>query len=56
MYRHRCRCKDNIIMDVRNRVGSCELDTSGSGQGPVAGSCELGNEHLHFIKGGEFLD
>jgi hypothetical protein len=27
-----------------------------SGQGPVAGSSENGNEHLGSIKGGEFLD
>jgi hypothetical protein len=34
----------------------CGLDTSGSGQGPVVGSCEHINEHLCSIKGGEFLD
>jgi hypothetical protein len=33
-------------------MGSCELDSSGSGEGPVAGSCECGNEHLASIKGG----
>jgi hypothetical protein len=32
------------------------LDSSGSGQGPVAGSCEHGNEPSGFIKGREFLD
>jgi hypothetical protein len=35
-------------------MGRCGLDTSGSGYGPVAGSCEHGNEPLRFIK--EFLD
>jgi len=37
-------------------VGRCKLDTAGSGQGPVAGSCEHGNEPSGFIKGREFLD
>jgi hypothetical protein len=32
-------------------VGSC-----GTGQSPVAGSCEAGNEVSSFIKDGEFLD
>jgi hypothetical protein len=31
-------------MDVRESVGRCELDSSGSGQGPVVGSYEHGNE------------
>jgi hypothetical protein len=34
----------------------CELDSSGSGQGPMAGSCEHDNEPSGSIKGGEFLD
>jgi hypothetical protein len=33
----------------------CGLDESGSGMGPVAGSCEHGNEASGYIKG-EFLD
>jgi hypothetical protein len=37
-------------------VGSGGLDSSGSGQGPVAGPCENGNESSGSIKGGEFLD
>jgi hypothetical protein len=37
-------------------VGSCGLDTSVSGQGPMAGSCEHGNEHWGSITGGEFFD
>jgi hypothetical protein len=37
-------------------VERCGLDSSGSGQGPLAGSCELGNELLGFIKGRERLD
>jgi hypothetical protein len=32
------------------------MDSTGSGQGPVAGSCKYGNELLGSIKCGEFLD
>jgi hypothetical protein len=35
-------------------VGRCKLDSSGLGQGAVAGSCEQGNETSVSIKGGEF--
>jgi hypothetical protein len=37
-------------------VGGCGLDSSGSRQEPVAGSCEHGTEPSGSIKGGEFLD
>jgi hypothetical protein len=37
-------------------VGRCGLDSFGSGQGPIAGCCEHGNELPGSIKGGEFLD
>jgi hypothetical protein len=37
-------------------VGRCGLDSSGSEQGPVAGSCEHGNEPSGSVKVGEFLD
>jgi hypothetical protein len=37
-------------------VGRCELDSSGLGYEPVAGSCEYGYEPLGSIKGGEFDD
>jgi hypothetical protein len=37
-------------------VGGCGLDSSSSGQGPVAGPCEHGNEPLCSVKGGEYLD
>jgi hypothetical protein len=36
-------------------VGRCELDASGSGQGPVVGSCEHGNRSSGSMKD-EFLD
>jgi len=32
------------------------LDAYGSGQGPLAGTCEHGNEPSGSIQGGEFLD
>jgi hypothetical protein len=31
------------------------LDSTGVGQGPVAGCCEYGNGHLRFIKQGGLL-
>jgi hypothetical protein len=36
-------------------AGRYGLDSSSSGQRPVAGSCEHGNEPLGSITGGEFL-
>jgi hypothetical protein len=38
-----------------NMVRRCELDESGSGQGPVAGSCEYSNELSGSIKERKFL-
>jgi hypothetical protein len=37
-------------------VGRCGLALSGSGEGPVSGCCEHGNEPSGCIKGGEYLD
>jgi hypothetical protein len=37
-------------------VGICGLDLSGSGKGPMAGTCEHGNVPSGSIKGGEFLE
>jgi len=37
-------------------LGRCGLDSSGSGYGPVAGSCEHDNQPSGSIKGREFLD
>jgi hypothetical protein len=47
-----------IILEriLGNRVERFGLDTSGSGQGPVVGSCEHSNEPSVSIKGREFLD
>jgi hypothetical protein len=55
--RPRRRWEDNIKIAVRGNVaGRCGLDSSGSGQGPVAGSCEHSNGHSDSIKIGEFLE
>jgi hypothetical protein len=33
-------------MDLKGDwLGGCGLDSTGSGQGPVAGCCECGDEH-----------
>jgi hypothetical protein len=43
--RPRCRWEDGIRMDLREiGLGGCGLDLTGSGQGPVAGCCECGDE------------
>jgi hypothetical protein len=39
----------------KNRVRTCELDSSGSGQGSVMGFCEHGNRLSGRIKGWECL-
>jgi len=39
-----------------NGVERCGMNAFGSGQGPVAGSCEHGNESSDSIKGREFFD
>jgi len=54
LWRSRCRWADNIRMDLTESVGSCGLDSSDSEQGPVAGSCEQGNETSGTIKGRKF--
>jgi hypothetical protein len=42
-------------MDLKRvGVGGCELDSSDSCQGPVAGCSEHGNEPLDSTKDGEF--
>jgi hypothetical protein len=37
-------------------VRTCELDSSGSGCGPAAGSCEHGNELPVSVTSGELFD
>jgi hypothetical protein len=39
-----------------NRAGGFGLDSSSSGWGLMAGSCEHGNEPSGSMKGGEYLD
>jgi hypothetical protein len=52
--RLRCRWEENIGMNLRE-IGMHGLDSCGSGQGPVAGSCEHGNEPSSPIKADIFL-
>jgi hypothetical protein len=41
----RRRWEDGIRMDLGEiGLGGCGLDSTGSGQGPVAGCCECGDE------------
>jgi hypothetical protein len=42
----RCRWEDVIRMDIREigLVCVCGLDSTGFGQGPMAGCCECGDE------------
>jgi hypothetical protein len=43
--RPRCRWEDGIRMDLREiGLGGCGLDSTGSGQRPVAGCGECSNE------------
>jgi hypothetical protein len=43
--RPRRRWEDGIRMDLRKiGLGGCGLDSTASGQGPVAGCCECGDE------------
>jgi hypothetical protein len=53
----RRKWEDNIKMSLKETrwEGGCELDSIGSGQGPVASSCEYGNKLSGFIKFWEFF-
>jgi hypothetical protein len=42
--RPKCRWVDKIKMDLRDRMGWCGLDWSGSQYGQVESSCECSNE------------
>jgi hypothetical protein len=43
--RPRHRWEDGVRMDFREiGFGGCGLDSTGSGQGPLAGCCECGDE------------
>jgi hypothetical protein len=55
--RPRHRWEDNIRMDLME-IGweRCGLDSSGSGQEPMACCFEHSNEHLGSMNGGKFLD
>jgi hypothetical protein len=45
-----------ILKFILNCLWKCRMDSFGSEQGPVVGSCELSNEPSGYIKVGEFLD
>jgi hypothetical protein len=40
----------NIKLHLTDMTGECGVDSSGSGQRPVVGSCESDKENLSFIK------
>jgi hypothetical protein len=49
--RPRRRWEDNIKIDLKEKgFWGCELNSSCSGRGPVAGSCEHGNDPPGSIK------
>jgi hypothetical protein len=50
--RPRRKWEDNIRMDLKGR----SMDSSGLAWGPVASSCEHGNEFSGFIKVTKFFD
>jgi len=48
---------EDISMDLRNIIlERCGLDSSGSGQGPMVGSCEHCNEPSGSTEGRDFPD
>jgi hypothetical protein len=46
--------QDNIKVDLKNKMGECGLDSSGSRLGDRRGSCDNGNELSGSIKCMEF--
>jgi hypothetical protein len=64
MYRTEQNCADNFSRKTLRDLGVdwkrvfrwCGLNSSDSGQGPVAGSCKHGSENLGPIRGGESFD
>jgi hypothetical protein len=53
--RPRRRWMDNIKMDLRD-IGWGGMDQSGSGEGPVEGSCEHGDEPTGSLKCWEVIE
>jgi hypothetical protein len=45
-----------IVNCILNIYCSCGLNSSGSGQGTLEGSCDYGKEPSSFIKHAKFLD
>jgi hypothetical protein len=52
----RPRWDDNIKADLNEYEWGCGVDSSGSGQSPMAGSCEHNNEPLGYKKFWEFIE
>jgi hypothetical protein len=48
--------ESRLKMDLKDRKKVCELDSSGSGEEPVAGCCEHGGEISDCIKCKQFLE
>jgi hypothetical protein len=52
-----CSWEDSIKMKFREiRWEGVELDSPGSGYGPVANSCEYNNKLAGFFKDGQFIE
>jgi hypothetical protein len=47
--------KTILELTLEKMGGRCGLDSSGTGQGKVVGSCEHDNEDWGSTKGGEFI-
>jgi hypothetical protein len=56
LQRLRHKWENNIKRDLKGISVKMLTDSAGSGCGPVAGFCELGNESLGFINSMEFFD
>jgi hypothetical protein len=52
----RCSINVRIILKRYKKTGGHGLDSSGTGQVPVAGCCVYGNEHAVSVKATGFLD
>jgi hypothetical protein len=52
--RHKHRWEYNVKIHLKDVIGECGVDSSGSGQRVVMGSCERDNETLSFMKCWEY--
>ena len=56
IYYDRRSYKRQTGLGVRNKISVSKVDSSGSGQGPVASSCKFDNEASMSAAGREFSD